>query len=59
MHILVLGGTGAMGVPLVNILSTKGYDVTITSRRQRSSQDDHIHYIMGDAHDISFIKKLL
>ena len=59
MHILVLGGTGAMGVPLVNILSTKGYDVTITSRRQRSSQDDHIHYIMGDSHDISFIKKLL
>ena len=59
MHILVLGGTGAMGVPLVNILSSKRYDVTITSRKQRTSQDDHIHYIMGDAHDLSFIKKLL
>ena len=59
MHILVLGGTGAMGVSLVNILSSKRYDVTITSRKQRTSQDDHIHYIMGDAHDLSFIKKLL
>lgn len=58
MKILVLGGTGAMGVPVVKILSSKGHDITVTSRKERKSKDAHIRYIIGDAHDYNLLNEL-
>ena len=34
MDILILGGTGAMGVPLVEILKKEGHELYVTSRRK-------------------------
>lgn len=59
MRILVLGGTGAMGKHLVNILIEQKHDVTVTSRRQIVSSLSNIHYVRGDAHDVTFIADLL
>lgn len=59
MEILILGGTGAMGVPLVKKLSIdKNNAVYVTTRKIRTSADDNVHYVSGNAHDLSFIKKL-
>ena len=58
MKILVLGGTGAMGVPLVKRLAESGNDVYVTTRKSRVSEDN-IKYIRGDAHDIVFISDLV
>lgn len=58
MKILVLGGTGAMGVPLVKRLAESGNDVYVTTRKSRVSEDN-IKYIRGDAHDIDFISDLV
>ena len=55
-RILILGGTGAMGRALIPILK-KDCEVTVTSRK--AHQDDHISYIIGNAHDPLFIKDLL
>ncbi len=56
--ILLLGGTGAMGVHLVNILSSKAVEVTVTSRHYKKSEGN-IEYVRGNAQDITFIQKLL
>lgn len=58
MRVLVLGGTGAMGKPLIETLSERGDEVFVTSRRDRESKGN-IHYIRGDAHDPYFIKEEL
>lgn len=55
---LVLGGTGAMGVPLVKLLSEKGFVVQVTSRKKHESTPE-IQYIQGNAKDIQFIESLL
>lgn len=55
MKILILGGTGAMGAPLVKLLVQNQHDVYVTSRKNRAS-DGAVHYIHGDAHNIEFIK---
>ena len=36
MNILVLGGTGAIGVPLVKMLAGRGDSVWVTSRRKNT-----------------------
>ena len=54
MNILVLGGTGAMGVPLVEKLSQNNI-VYVTTRRQRESTEN-IKYIIGNAKDEAFLK---
>lgn len=58
MKVLVLGGTGAMGVHLVQKLADKNYDVYVTSR-SRSGQQENITYIVGDAKENDFLQKLL
>ncbi len=55
--ILVLGGTGAMGSYLVKLLS-KTYCVVVTSRKYKDDSEN-IRYIQGDAHDITFLQKIL
>ena len=56
--ILILGGTGAMGTHLVDLLSHQGHEVTVTSR-SRSDTIGHVHYLKGDAHDPNFLKSIL
>ena len=57
MNILVLGGTGAMGTPLVEKLS-KENTVYVTSRSKRESSGN-IKYIHGNAKDTVFLDKVL
>ena len=56
MRVLLLGGTGAIGTNLVDILDKEGIDTCVTSR---SFHEDHhtIKYIYGNAKDIDFLKQ--
>lgn len=58
MKILVLGGTGAMGMHLVKLLAVDGHSVFVTTRRNREDEGV-IKYISGNAHDNEFLKSLL
>lgn len=58
MKVLVLGGTGAMGVHLVKLLADNGNETVVTSRKSRSSEKN-IHYIQGDAHNLKFLQNIL
>ena len=58
MRILLLGGTGAMGVSLVEQLALYNHDIYVTSRKPHESYGN-IHYILGNAHNSSFIEELL
>lgn len=56
---LVLGGTGAMGVFLVDILSKKDdWEVYVTSR-QMHQDHGNIHYLIGNARDCQFMDGIL
>lgn len=58
--ILVFGGTGAMGVYLVDILSKTGlYEIDVTSRSNRESTHPYLKYIKGNARDNDFMNSLL
>lgn len=58
MKILILGGTGAMGISLMQIFKGNSHhDVFITSRS--AHDDDNIHYVLGDAKNIGFLKEIL
>lgn len=59
MKILILGGTGAMGISLVKLLAEKKESVYVTSRVQRNSNYDNVKYIKGNAKDYSFLTELL
>ena len=49
MKVLILGGTGAMGRPLVKYLSkNKENDVYVISRRVQFSYENNVHYIQGN-----------
>lgn len=59
--VLLLGGTGAMGVYLVERLSRK-CEVYVTSRKCRPPCDDKssaVHFINGDAKDDVFLKYVI
>ena len=58
MKILVIGGTGAIGVPLVNMLADGGNTVYVTSRSERQSQNN-IYFIKGNGQDPDFIRDLI
>lgn len=58
MDVLVLGGTGAMGVPLVELLSQRGDNVYVTTRSQKASHGN-VTYIYGNAKEQSFFDKLM
>jgi len=55
MDILILGGTGAMGQYITNILSEKGFNVSVTSRSARISENEKIEYIQGNAMEENFL----
>lgn len=59
MKVLILGGTGAMGMHLVSILAKNpDNDVSVTSR-QRHEDGRNIRYIQGDGHDARFVESIL
>lgn len=58
MRVLVLGGTGAMGVHLISIFSDLEIESVVTSRRNRESRGC-VKYVQGDARDVSFLNTLL
>lgn len=57
--VLVLGGTGAMGVYLVPELASRGNQVRVVSLDDCESSDPRITYVKGNAKDLGFLKKLL
>lgn len=59
MKVLLLGGTGAMGVPLIDFLARDGQDVVVTSRTGRKDDRDNVRYIMGNARDDAFLNEVL
>ncbi|MDY4840208.1 MAG: NAD(P)H-binding protein [Lachnospiraceae bacterium] len=59
MKILVLGGTGAMGKPVVQILAERKHQVYVTTRQERKSDMPNVRYLIGNAHDVEFIHSIL
>lgn len=58
MNILVLGGTGAMGVPLVELLSQRGDNVYVTTRFQKKNHEN-VTYLCGNAKEQAFFENLM
>lgn len=60
MKVLVLGGTGAMGVYLVDYLAEKkDNQVVVTSRSAHISQRENVQYVQGNARENAFVENLL
>ena len=57
--VLLLGGTGAMGVYLAPELVNLGYKVYVTSRSEHQDIGSSIHYLKGDAKDDSYLASIL
>lgn len=58
MKILLLGGTGAMGMHLAKLLADDNIETYVTTRKSRQDYDT-VHYIQGNAHDENFLFPLL
>lgn len=58
MKVLLLGGTGAMGSHLANILSKRENNVVVTSRTTHESKE-FIEYRHGNAKNLYFLRSLL
>lgn len=58
MKVLVLGGTGAMGAHLVELLKETDKEIFVTSRNSMKSEKN-VKYLQGNARDFNFIQKLL
>lgn len=56
--VLILGGTGAMGVHLVKLLSQKEMTILVTSRGIKESKGN-VRYVQGNAKDLSFIEPII
>lgn len=60
MKVLLFGGTGAMGIHLVEILSSQSSnEVWVTSRSNHTSDKKNVTYIRGNAMDGSFVYPLI
>lgn len=57
--VLVLGGTGAMGVYLVPELAARGYEVKVISWDEVVSNNPLISYVKANGKDIEYLKELL
>lgn len=56
--ILLLGGTGAMGVYLREILAAEGHSVLVTSRAARATETN-VRFVVGNAKESSFVSNLI
>lgn len=59
MRVLVLGGTGAMGVHVCDSLASAGCNVVVTSRGERTTGNPRVSFARGDAKDPAFLSGLL
>ena len=60
MKVLVLGGTGAMGVYLVDYLAINPNNhIVVTSRSLHNSKKENIQYVLGNARENEFVESLL
>lgn len=57
MKVLLLGGTGAMGIYLRAMLAMRGDDVFVTSRRR--CEENGVTFLRGDAKEEEFLKTVL
>lgn len=57
MNILLLGGTGSMGIPLCRMLRECGHKVVVTSRSEHS--ENGVCFIRGNALDVNFLTQLM
>jgi nucleoside-diphosphate-sugar epimerase len=57
MKILLLGGTGAMGIPLTNILSADGMNIVYVTTRSPKLSRDNVIYFQGNAREANFYKR--
>ncbi|MCP1382035.1 NAD-dependent epimerase/dehydratase family protein [Runella salmonicolor] len=55
MKILILGGTGAMGIHLVELLGKENNEIFVTTRSKKQSRGN-VHYLQGNARDIDFLE---
>ena len=58
MNILILGGTGAMGAPLTELLSVSN-QVWVSSRSVRQSVKSSVHFIKGNAMHKDFLFEVI
>lgn len=58
LNVLVLGGTGAIGIYLVDVLLENGYNVDITSRKPNKSRKSNFNCIVGDGKNIVFFDEI-
>lgn len=58
MRVLIFGGTGAIGIHLVQLLNNNGIETMVTSRNAKFSEGK-IRYIQGNAHDLEFLQNIL
>ena len=59
MRLLVLGGTGVMGTPLVKLLSEDNKNIVYVISRHYVKFENNVRQIVGNAFDIDFLKKIL
>ncbi len=57
--VLVLGGTGALGVYMVEELLKKGDEVYVVALDEMKSDNPNLKYVVADGMDIDFIENLL
>jgi nucleoside-diphosphate-sugar epimerase len=57
--VLVLGGTGAMGIYLVPELLQAGFQVVVTSRSPPATAAPGLRYLAGNARDPAFLQTVL
>lgn len=58
MNILILGGTGAMGKAVVQLLEPENI-LTVTSRSSHQSHNENVRYIKGNAKEMEFLKEVI
>lgn len=58
MKVLILGGTGAIGSHLVDILADQGIQCFVTTRKNRQNREN-VFYIKGNALSNVFLEELL
>lgn len=59
MRILILGGTGAMGLHLVDLLSKNSDNQLTVSSRRKQIGKDNLTYVQGNAHEMTFLSQIL
>ncbi len=58
MKVLLLGGTGVMGMYLVKLLDRNKVETYVTSRQDRKSFGT-IHYVKGNAMNDNFLRQIM